>query len=333
MSEELMDTTDQREANEIKNQAHGSRKVILKSWGFWVILTIIFLVLAGVIYSKLIQHQLSPAKESAGLDGQTTRSFSKSELDAANAALAKGVKFEDPQNDFYIIPKDVIEGDGRPNNNKPYPLGYTDMKSFTVAADESYLYFKHELWDKFPRSLPQYGDDSIWITGPAVDQMFFYKDGQADLAQIISELGYTTGRPTADNKVSPLKKPELRNSIMMSPTGLDSTGDNIVKNHTRSGMIAGGVGTDYVLSAVPLNIFGLKLGDEIIFSVGDETGSAIYHHESVDLLLEEGNNKNGDKIRYKLGSATYERMSLSDFEKMPDMIEIDKRIRNNSKAN
>jgi hypothetical protein len=268
-------------------------------------------------------------KEKANSNEEPSRPFTTSELQKANEVLANGVRIEDPKDDFYIIPEEVIEGDGRPNNYNPYPLGYTDMKSFTVAADETYLYLKYEFWDKFPSKLPSYEGDFIWITGPAVGEMLFYRDGKADLAHIVTEIVYSTGPPTSDNEVWPAKKPELRHNIMMTPIGLDSTGDNIPKSRTGLGMVTGGCGTDYVLSAVPLSLFGLKLGDEIIFSVADETGSAKYHHESVDLLLEEGNNKIGDKIRYKLGASTYERMSVADYGELPDYIELDKKIREN----
>ena len=288
-----------------------------------VIIAVILIILTGCTDKR-------SDREKDNSNEEPSRPFATSELQKANEVLANGVRIEDPKDDFYIIPEEVIEGDGRPNNYNPYPLGYTDMKSFTVAADETYLYLKYEFWDKFPSTLPSYDGDFIWITGPAVGEMLFYKDGKADFAHIVTEIVYSTGPPTSDNEVWPAKKPELRHNIMMSPTGIDSTGDNIVKSRTGLGMVAGGSGTDYVLSAVPLSLFGLKLGDEIIFSVADETGSAKYHHESVDLLLEEGNNKEGDKIRYKLGSSIFERMSVADYVKLPDYIEIDKRVRSNS---
>jgi len=127
------------------NEETQLKKSVFKKWWFWVLLVILFLIIASIVYSEFTQRELSSTKKDSELNGQT-RSFSESELDAANVALAKGVKFEDPQNDFYIIPKDLIEGDGRPNNDKPYPLGYTDLKTFTVAADENYsggLVYQH----------------------------------------------------------------------------------------------------------------------------------------------------------------------------------------------
>lgn len=292
---------------------------------------ILFVMAIGVLLFWVIDSNEKSINKDLKIEG-SSREFTKAELEKANLALSKGIKIDDPKDDFYIIPEEVIEGDGRPNNYNPYPLGYTDIKSFNMAADEDYLYLKYELWDKFPSTMPSHDGDFIWLTGPSVSEMLFYRDGKADIAQIVTEIMYSTDRPTSDNKVWPAKEPELRHTIMMSPTGFDSTGDNIVKNITRSGMVAGGSGTDYVLSAVPLSIFGLKFGDEIIFSVTDETGSAKYHHESVDLLLEEGSNKEGDKIKYKLGSSTYEKMSVADYVELPDYIEIDKRLRSNSLA-
>ena len=53
-------------------------------------------------------------------------------------------------------------------------------------------------------------------------------------------------------------------------------------------------------------IFGIKLGDEVTFSFSTETGSNTYHHEALDLVLNQEGSKFGATIQYRLGDNVYE---------------------------
>jgi len=289
---------------------------------------IIFAVLM-VLITGCGKNHINEIKDTS--KGEPSRLFNQAELQKANEALAKGFKIEDSRGDFYKFPEGSVEGDGRPDNSNPYPLGYTDLKSFTIGADEKYVYMKYEYWDKFPGTLPSYEGDLIWSIGAKIDEMLYYRAGKADLAELGIGVSYSYDRPEAGKEINmrALDKPALGQLTMFSPTGIDPTMETIHQNITGAGLVYGGSGTDYLISAVPLEVFGIHLGDEIIFSVATETGSLKYHHEAVDLLLQEGNNKSGDKIRYKLGSNTYQRMSVSDYENLPDKSEIDTRVREN----
>jgi hypothetical protein len=93
---------------------------------------------------------------------------------------------------------------------------------------------------------------------------------------------------------------------MITPLGVDELSETIFKVLTDDSMVEGGPGYDYILSAFPLSLFSLKLGDEVTFDSDTETGSVIYHHEAVDTLLGELDSKFGKIIRYRIGADQYE---------------------------
>ena len=99
---------------------------------------------------------------------------------------------------------------------------------------------------------------------------------------------------------------------MVSPSGQDSKQEILYKINTGEGLIAGGAGQDYILSAFPLSLFGIKLGDEVLFSCATETGSKVYHHAAVDVLFGSPTSKAGATLSYVLGAGDYK------IEKLPD---------------
>ena len=78
-------------------------------------------------------------------------------------------------------------------------------------------------------------------------------------------------------------------------------------------MIGGGSGYDYILGAYPLSLFNLEIGDKVTFSISTETGSAKYHHEAINFLLDQPdvNAKAGATIEYILGSNTYKNLGVA----------------------
>jgi hypothetical protein len=93
-------------------------------------------------------------------------------------------------------------------------------------------------------------------------------------------------------------------SGIASPGEVDKFGET---NYTQGmqGTYSGGVGSDYIIAAYSLNGFDVKPGSEINFSVSVETNSKVYHHSSIDPLLDIGSAKMGTIINYKLGTTTY----------------------------
>lgn len=88
-------------------------------------------------------------------------------------------------------------------------------------------------------------------------------------------------------------------------------GDSIYSVSDNNGLSAGGAGTNYLMGAFPISEYGLHLGDVIEFSLGIETGSKIFHHECVDVVLDCGY-KAVETIRYTLGADTYEKLGSAE---------------------
>lgn len=242
--------------------------------------------------------------------GESPIKFSPSELELANEALSKGVRIEDPENDFYKFPKGSIQGDGRPDNTNPYPLNFTDLKSFSIGADENYIYIKYEFYGKFPNKIVRYNEDLIISTNAKLEEIeFTNSNGVQDSASLINDVTYVyyDGKQFGAD-YNPVISPCGGQMALISPDGEDETREPIYKTMSGKGLIYGGPGYDYIIGAYPLDLFGIKYGDEITFSMSTETGSSIYHHEAVDFLLGKSGEKGGDRIRYKLGSDTYERI-------------------------
>jgi hypothetical protein len=240
--------------------------------------------------------------------GELPKPFTMDQLKQADLALSKGIKIDDPQYDFFQFPPNSFQPDGRPDNSDPYPLPWTNLKSLSVGADANYMYVKFEFWGEFPYKMVTYNGDDIMATGAKLTEFTFTnKDGQEDSAELGDGVDFVEYR--GENKFLdyvPAKKPTLGQLAMLSPTGQDEQLETIYKTMNGAGMVGGGAGYNYVIGAYPLNELGLKFGDEVVFSCSTETGSKIYHHEAIDLLLDEDNIKFGSRIKYKLGNDQYE---------------------------
>jgi len=280
----------------------------------------IFIILLMIVFTACSSNQKNATemqdKYAKNDKGEPTRSFTSAELQAAEKALQNGVKIDDQQNDFFKIPPGTVQPDGRPDNPNPYPLPWIDFQSVSFGADENYLYVKFQFWGKFPKKGIIYDGDMIWSTGAKIDEMYFVNpEGKNDSAEFCSDVMFVRddehgNRVLADESL-------VGHLTMISPQGHDEKMETIYKTRTGAGMVAGGAGYDYVLSAIPLRIFGIKLGDEIIISFATETGSSKYHHEAIDFILDnpEHTTKGGAKLKYKLGSNSYENLGIPDYLK------------------
>jgi len=290
-------------------------------WWLCVILGIVVILFGGAVYNRHKKDQANRARNGALInqedepqttDGERTRAFSTLELEAANQALNRGVKIDDPQGDFYQYAPGATEpSDNRPDNPNPYPIGWTDLKSVSFGADQNYFYIKYEYWDKFPKKEFAYNGDSIVSSSAGGEISFTNNEGKSDTADFHDSVYYEMNSGQNGSK-SKLREPAISHLAMISPISLEP--DSPSRTYSDAGMIDGGLGTDYILSAFPLRLFNFKFGDTITFSVSGESGSTIYHHEAVDSILAKRNQKSGDTIQYELGSSTYQ--DLGDPEKI-----------------
>ncbi len=249
--------------------------------------------------------------------GEATLPFTAAQLEHAELALSQGIHIEDPTDDFFQVPPGSVQPDGRPDNPDPYPLPYTDVRSLSVGADEQYLYIKYQFWGEFPLEGDVYNGDAITAVGAKLTDFTFTNENGPDSAEIGLSVTYFFFDPMENAPAVPIE-PMIGQGAMISPTGTDEYQETIYKEMTGAGMVGGGPGYDYLISALPLSLFGLSYGDEIVFGAASETGSSIYHHEVIDILLSDPAEKFGDLIRYRLGASTYEVIEFQDKGWMPD---------------
>jgi hypothetical protein len=284
----------------------GKKKVLFGVLLLVVIIAIVLIITSNKPDSKVINEE----KERKG---EPTKELTPAMEKRAEDALSKGISFDDPENDWYKFPEGSMQWD-KPDNPEPYPLPFTDLKQVKIGADEEYLYVKFIFYGEFPDKMPSYNGDDLFSTGAKIDQMtYMTNEGTLDYAEIGSGVFYVefTGDEKTEEYV-PLDKPSLGHIAMISPQGLDEHMETIYKTMNGIGFIGGGPGYDYLLSAFPLSEFGISYGQEMNFSVAVESGSNLWHHESVDLLLNKNTSKFGANIKYVLGEDKYEFVPSQD---------------------
>lgn len=223
------------------------------------------------------------------------------QMQKAEVAIAAGIKIDDAQNDYFQLSGTPVQDeDGRFDNYDPYPIPYTDLKSVSVGADSEYVYFKFQFFGKFPVEMPSYNGDEIECTEAKVEDFGSSTTSQEpyELHDYVIYGRYLNGRL---EKVTP----QLDHYAFIST-------DTKMGNHNKKGMVGGGMGYDYILSAYPLSLFNLKLGDEVTFRAMSETASAKYHHQDIDGAGTSVTSKSGILIKYKLGSSIFENLGEPD---------------------
>jgi hypothetical protein len=276
------------------------KQIIFKYWWFWVGLVIFFGILLGIllISGREVKKNEKKKDEKEPKTTGVTRLFNDLQLAAANTELANGIKIEDPKNDWVKFPEGTMQPDGRPDNSNPYPLGWTDLKSLSMGADSQFLYVKFEFWDTFPSEAVVHDSDRITGGCGKINNFTFNNSqGKKDTADLISNISFNLQGNGRMNGID--------QNAMISPAGEDAQREIIFQVFSKDGLMAGGPGTDFFLSAYPLSQFNLKLGDVVTFDSSSEFGSEKYHHESLDIILGKGSSKFGDTISYILGSNAY----------------------------
>lgn len=282
----------------------------------WIIIisSILLIIILGIfIFSKSLasdnsqkENQDNEKSDNKVDKGEIPKAFTKAMLKRADDAFSNGISFDDPENDWYLPEPGTMQWD-KPDNPAPYPLPFTDLKSVSLGADEEYLYVKLVYYGEFPKKMPSYDGDDIFSTGGGIEGFrFITKEGKPDYAEIGSGVMYI--QFTGDNETNgyvPLDKPTVGQLAMIFLIGQDEHGESLYKTMNGAGFIEGGPGYDYLLSAFPLSEFGVSYGQEVNLTLGIEAGSNKWHHESIDLILNENNSKSGSMIVWKLGTNEY----------------------------
>ena len=296
---------------------------------FWWVLPIILVVVLVVsislisqaqdnqrMHDKEIEKQAQMAKDAAN-QNQTYQyvepRMTTEQLKTAEAVLANGITIEDESGVFYDFGPNSIEGDGKQDNPNPYSLGYNDLKSVTFDADEQYFYIRYDLYGVLPTKMDVVNGDDIRGIGANLDLVeFTNKDGIRDQGCWQVGLMYTEGTGTDAKESNSAARqyreipPRLGLCDLATPTSVrDKNNEELYAISNDAGLVSGGQGCDYIIAAFPLANFGMKIGDQIIFSISVETNSGVYHHASCDLLLQVGTLKCGMNIIYTLGSNSY----------------------------
>ncbi len=272
-----------------------------------LIISIILILLAVFIFSKARQDankekvvkmdnkeaqiaQEKAIRESELVLADDARQFTQSELEKAEAALAKGIKIEDEQNDFFAEKEENPKENY--NNPEPYALPYLDYKSFQMGADQEYLYIKHQMYGVIPENQPAVNGDKI--EGFVLKVEDLYSAGREKYGtSMIDGISWKCTSHACRAKIyhyafidETVESQVLRNAVPL----------------TQIGMVGGGPGTDYIISAFPLSKVGLKYGQEIIFRIATESGSEKWHHATIDEVLGIAGSKFGKQVLYTVGS-------------------------------
>jgi hypothetical protein len=246
--------------------------------------------------------------------------FSVDELKAAETALTQGITITDPQNDWALI-SEGVQGDGRKDNGKPYPIAFTDIKSVTLGADSLYLYLKYEFYAMLPEKLVYHDNPDLGKTdfisglggGFFLSQFYNRNTGKNDEGGMsISITWVQNDSQQYTDKPNVFTPPivNIQNQATLTGSKFEN-GDDRYKVDNNNGRVAGGAGTSYIIGAFPLKEFGLQFGDTVEGSMGIEVGSKLFHHECCDVALDCGY-KAGATIRYKLGTNSYENLGPPD---------------------
>jgi hypothetical protein len=240
--------------------------------------------------------------------------FSVSELKAAEDALAKGITLDDPRGDWAPI-SEGIQPDGRSDNAYPYPLAFTDVRKIRIGADSKYLYLKVELDDVIPGKLVYYENPqqqktdyiASMCTNLGLGRFFNRNTGKDDAGLMQLGVSFIEGEQNGVENPRVFEPPAVATSSFATVTGEKRNGEDVYAVSEGKGSVAGGPGRNYAVGAFTLSNFGLQIGDVIEFDISMEVGSKLFHHESVDVMLDCGY-KAGETIRYRLGSDTYEKL-------------------------
>jgi hypothetical protein len=304
-------------------------KIFLKKfWWVFAIAAAVLIAVGGIVlikesnHRKELEKQEQKAKEQktdetkkSGNEGYVYKepTMTESELAKANAALAAGISIDDSANDFAVVPVATKVGlDGKVDNPKAYPLNWNDVKKVTLGADQENMYVRYDFFGIIPDKMATVDGDDIKSIMCNIDlPKFTTKSGKTDQGMMQIGLMYTEAKSGKDNKDESVgyvevKPPRLGVSGVASPTqSNDKYGETIYGKNMNNGKVKGGPGYDYMMASFPLSDFDILPGSEITISATAETNSHVYHHSSIDVILDFGSSKFGKDIIWKLGLNSY----------------------------
>jgi len=217
-----------------------------------IIISVISLIALGVLV-RVWAFEINSGNVQNENNGEHTSQFSDAQLQQANLVLSNGIKIDDPENDFYHFPENSVQPGGKPDNPDPYPLPYTDLRSLTVGADQDYLYTKFQFWGQFPDAPAIYNGDALTsVTVKSESFTFTNGENNEDSAQLGDQVVFIENQEGGSTE--PSEHPTLSHAAMITPTGQDEYMETVYETNTGAGMVSGGPGYDYVLSAYPLRI-------------------------------------------------------------------------------
>ncbi|MDD5191049.1 MAG: hypothetical protein PHE50_08420 [Dehalococcoidales bacterium] len=271
---------------------------------------------------KAVDGTLTIVLEKLGFDFEdylamvTADKFSEAELKAAETALARGVTIADPQGDWAYV-SEGIQGDGRMDNAKPYPIGFTDVTRVTLGADDQYMYVKYVFDAVLPDKLAYYENPELGKTdfisglggGFFLSRFFNRNTGKDDVGGMSLSISWVINddlKYTDNPNLFAIPVVGIQNQATLNGLKYEN-GDDRYNVDDSNGRGGGGAGTNYILAALPLKEYGLQFGDVVEGSLGIEVGSKLFHHASCDVILDCGY-KSGATIRYQIGANTYENL-------------------------
>jgi len=299
---------------------------------FWLITVVIIVLLAGTVVffttstnkAREEDERKQNEKEKNSqtqVDSQEMKDIregrkppmTSDELAKAEAAFTAGISIDDLQNDYVKVGPGTIQADGRPDNSSPWPVPFTDLKKAQIGADETYLYTKYTFYDIFPTEMYRNGEDFLAGIGVNLGLKEYFnhnlnKTDESALFQTGITYAANSNKDALNGEYgSFFNPPKLGTSTFGQANSKikDKNNEDTYGIGTDAGKTFGGAGYDYMIAAFPLSNLGLIFGDTITFDISCESGSKVYHHQSIDPLLDFGSAKSGQYIIYKIGSNTF----------------------------
>jgi len=211
-------------------------------------------------------------------------------LRSAENTVRSGISIEDEQNDFVSLKGKVEEETGQLNNPQSYISSYLDVKSISLGADDKYLYYKVEYWDQIPTKAEKISNDVI--LGNMMKLQITDEQGK-DKAILVVNYGWTLFNIWG-----------FETYYFYEPTGIEVPENKRFANQDRDSKIFGGPGTNYLISAFPMEKLGLRQGQTIYINFLGEAKSKKYAHASIDALR--GHGKMAALITWVIGSNKYQ---------------------------
>lgn len=241
-------------------------------WFRWVLLGILIIVLGigGYLYYRyFIWIKTSPDL-----------------VQKANIALASGPTISDPQNDFLsktLLGKEMDLGE-------PYRFPYADIKSLNVGMDDQYFYYKVTFWGKIPKKPGNVNGDYSMAVGP---RLFLMNEKGEIQTTMAAEFGW----------MPKFHIFSLNTWYLTDPTGVAWPEGARMKYEKFDSKVYGGIGTDYIMGAFPLDKLNFIIGPEAYIAFTMESNSDQHSHASVDHLG--GSGKLEAFITWKVGTKEY----------------------------